>query len=294
MNEFPSEGEGVVVSWPTGVPAPYGYLIARDGPPEPSGLVADIVLDGGGLYLAACTEHLMVRVRLARADIPNVPVVQTGVTFRRGPVHGDLWEALVAHARAAMPNEVLLAVIAREPRDGETFLSSAGPYVLVEPQLDEAGTGAWQPQQTSGCSVRATPIADAIIEVHSHHAMGAYFSATDDRDETGRRVYGVLGRLNTAAPELAFRVATGCRPLMFEPVPFEHVFAGERGTFRDANFETSASADSATTSAHRRSARSPYRLLSRLLLVEMAEDLSAIRKLLEASQSARPNLISKG
>ena len=276
------------------MPSPYGYLVAHEGPPEPSGLVADIVLDGGGLYLAASTEHLAVRVRLARADIPKLPLSQTGVTLHRGPVHADLWEAVVASAQAAMPNEVLLAVIAREPRDGETFLASAGPYVLVEPQLDEAGTGAWQTQQTSGCSVRATPIPDAIVEIHSHHAMAAYFSATDDRDETGRRVYGVLGRINTAAPELAFRVATGCRPLLFEPVPFEHVFAGERGAFRDVNFETSASAESATTSVHRRSARSPYRLLSRLLLVEMAEDLLAIRELLEASQSTRPDSISQG
>jgi hypothetical protein len=194
VNEFLSEAEGVEVSWPTGIPAPYCYLVACDGPPAPCGLVADIVLDGGGLYLAASTEHLTVRVRLARADIPNLLVITMGVTLHRGPVHGDLWEAIVARARAAMPNEVLLAVIAREPRDGETFVASAGPYVLVEPQLDEAGTGAWQPQQASGCSVRATPIADAIVEVHSHHAMGAYSSATDDRDETGRRVYGVLGR----------------------------------------------------------------------------------------------------
>jgi Prokaryotic homologs of the JAB domain len=274
--------------------APYGYLVARDGPPEPCGLVADIVLDGGGLYLAASIEHLAVRVRIARADIPNLPVIATGITLRRGPVHGDLWEALVARACAAMPNEVVLAVIARDPRDGETFVASAGPYVLVEPQLDEAGTGAWQPQQTSGCSVRATPIADAIVEVHSHHAMGAYFSPTDDRDETCRRVYGVLGRLNTAAPELALRVSTGCRPLTFEPVPFEHVFDCKRGAFRDVHFETSASAESANTSEHRRSARSPYRLLSRLLLVEMAEDLSTIRALLEASQSARADSLPQG
>src|SRR5215472_12441874 len=107
--------------------APYGYLVAREGPPEPRGVVADIVLDGGGLYLAANTDHLAVRVRLARADIPNLPVVRTGVSLTHGRASGDLWEFLVARARAAMPNEVL-------------------------------------PQQASGCSVRATPIADAIIE----------------------------------------------------------------------------------------------------------------------------------
>ena len=59
------------------------------------------------------------------------------------------------------------------------FVAAAGPYALVEPQLDEAGTGDWQPQHASGCAVRATPIPDALVEVHSHHAMRAYFSATD-------------------------------------------------------------------------------------------------------------------
>lgn len=86
------------------MPSPYGYFVAHEGPPVPCGLVADIVLDGGGLYLAASTEHLAVRVRMARADIPNLPVIPTGVTLSRGPIHSNLWEALVARARAAVPN----------------------------------------------------------------------------------------------------------------------------------------------------------------------------------------------
>jgi hypothetical protein len=293
MSQFLPEGDWAVAAWPKGVPVPYGYLVARDGPPEPSGLVADIVLDGAGLYLVASTEHLAVRIRLARVIIPDLPVVPTGVTLTRGPIDPSLWEVLVARARAAMPDEVLLAVISREPREGEIFVSSAGPYTLVEPQLDEDGTGAWQPQQASGCSVRATPVADAVLEVHSHHAMGAYFSPTDDRDETGRRIYGVLGRLNSAAPELAFRVATGCKPHAFEPVPFEQVFAGERGTFRDVHFDATASPEVPTAHARPSGARRRYRLLSRLLLVEMAEDLAAIRELLEASPSTPAEPISR-
>jgi hypothetical protein len=38
------------MSWPEDVVPPYGYLEAYAGPPEPSGLIADVVLDG---YLAA-------------------------------------------------------------------------------------------------------------------------------------------------------------------------------------------------------------------------------------------------
>lgn len=34
-----------------------------------------------------------------------------------------------------------------------------------------------------------------IIELHSHHVMPARFSTTDDRDETGFRIYSVVGNL---------------------------------------------------------------------------------------------------
>ncbi len=84
--------------------------------------------------------------------------------------------------------------------------------------------------------MRATPIPDALVEVHSHHAMGAYFSATDDPDETARRVYGIMGRLDSPLPEIALRVATGCKPDAVEPVPFVQVFAVDLGDFPDIHF----------------------------------------------------------
>jgi hypothetical protein len=49
--------------------------------------------------------------------------------------------------------------------------------------------------------------ASALIELHSHHDMRAFFSSTDDRDETGFRVYAVIGRIFTC-PELLVRI--GC------------------------------------------------------------------------------------
>lgn len=46
----------------------------------------------------------------------------------------------------------------------------------------------------------------AILEIHSHHSMAARFSKDrDDKDETGFRLYGVVGRLDTA-PEIRMRV----------------------------------------------------------------------------------------
>jgi PRTRC genetic system protein A len=46
----------------------------------------------------------------------------------------------------------------------------------------------------------------AVAEIHSHAAMPAFFSSTDNADETGFRIYGVLGRVNTTKPEIQMRV----------------------------------------------------------------------------------------
>src|ERR1700730_17910318 len=143
------DGDQLPMSWPEAAPAPYAHLVAHDGPPEQLGLIADIVLDGAGLYLAAATPNLAIRVRLARAVVPDLPVVPMGVTLTQGPSDTCIWDALVQRSRATNPDEVLLAIIAREPADGELFVAAAGPYTLVEPQLDEPGTGGWQPPLAS-------------------------------------------------------------------------------------------------------------------------------------------------
>ena len=100
-----------------------------------------------------------------------------------------------------------------------------------------------QPRQaTELTAVRYRPIEDAVLEIHSHHRFAARFSRTDDADEQSLRVYGVLGRLGSDRPEVALRVgAYG----YFLPVPWEAVFDGERGVFRDPHFDPPAEPDRA-------------------------------------------------
>ena len=78
------------------------------------------------------------------------------------------------------------------------------------------------------------PLDHIVLEIHSHHRYPARFSATDDADEQRLCLYGVLGRLDRARPEVALRVGAYGH---FLPVPWETVFAGDRGAFRDASFE---------------------------------------------------------
>lgn len=63
----------------------------------------------------------------------------------------------------------------------------------------------------------------ALIEVHSHHNMGAFFSGTDDADETGFRLYGVIGLINCSSqvPELRLRVGVHSN---FWEIPADWVF----------------------------------------------------------------------
>jgi PRTRC genetic system protein A len=48
-----------------------------------------------------------------------------------------------------------------------------------------------------------------VLDIHSHNVMAAKFSATDDKDEKATRLYGVIGKLNQAIPEISFRASNG-------------------------------------------------------------------------------------
>jgi PRTRC genetic system protein A len=75
---------------------------------------------------------------------------------------------------------------------------------------DASGARLAMPPQERGVAfvrpIGPTPSYEtAVVEVHSHHGMAACFSSTDDADETGFRVFGVLGEIYTQ-PTLRVRV----------------------------------------------------------------------------------------
>ena len=47
------------------------------------------------------------------------------------------------------------------------------------------------------------------IDIHSHHIMTAFFSATDDADEKATRVYAVAGDVLSYFPEIRVRISNG-------------------------------------------------------------------------------------
>lgn len=53
--------------------------------------------------------------------------------------------------------------------------------------------------------------------IHSHNSMKAIFSAIDDQDERGTRLYLVIGRLERFFPEISARISCGGSFVPIEP-----------------------------------------------------------------------------
>jgi PRTRC genetic system protein A len=198
------------------------YLVARTSLPPRSGLAYDFVLARDGLYVVAGNAHLDVRVPVARCLVRGLVPLHAACTLRHGRLSAAFWdEALrIARVSAIVGHEMLLAVV-HEPGCG---------YRMVRP-----------PQVSGAARVVYRPTVGTVLELHSHHRLPAFFSRTDDADEQGLRLYGVLGRLDTARPEVALRVGAYGHYL---PLPWEAVFEGERGGgIRDVQFEQSEESD---------------------------------------------------
>ena len=179
-----------------------GYLVNH-----PAGLVGsqgvgfDYVLGAGGLYVQSESAHLTARVLVAPAEVRGLATVSEKLELAHGLIPAHLFELGLAWLLAAPGTERFFAI---------TWDGNA--YRLVMP-----------PQAGMGSSLSYQPPQGVIAEFHSHGRHRAFFSATDDGDEQGFKVYGVVGRLDTPAPELTLRVGIYGH---FAPLDWSQVFGG--------------------------------------------------------------------
>jgi len=96
-----------------------------------------------------------------------------------------------ANAYHNCPKEVLFHLVLED-----------GQWQLITPDQLQSQTSC-QPFDTSADSSTH----QALIEIHSHGNLLAYFSPTDDADEcSGFRIYGVLGNVREVRSEILLRV----------------------------------------------------------------------------------------
>ena len=179
-----------------------GYLVNHPGGiTGVQGIGYDYVLGSGGLYVQSESTHLAVRVLLVPCEVRGLAPVYEKVQLTHGPIPANLLELGLRWLRTDPDTERFFAVC----WDGRV-------YQLVVP-----------PQAGTPTSVAYRPPAGVVAEFHSHGTSPAFFSATDDRDEQGFRVYGVVGCLDTPRPELCLRLGVYGH---FAPVNWSQVIAG--------------------------------------------------------------------
>ena len=183
-------------------PGPVGYLVNHPGGlAGVQGIGYDYVLGSGGVYVQSRSADLGARVVVAPCEVRGLAPVAEKVALSHGPIPGRLFELGLGWFQADPDTERLFAV----RWDGDT-------YRLVVP-----------PQAGTDTSLAYLPPAGVVAEFHSHGSARAFFSATDDRDEQGFRIYGVVGRLNAPRPELRLRVGVYGH---FASVDWPQVFEG--------------------------------------------------------------------
>ena len=163
------------------------------------GVGYDYVLGAGGLYVQSESALLTARALVAQAQVRGLAPVPEKVTLAHGPIPAHLFELGLRWFQAVPDTERFFAV----GWDGDA-------YRLVVPA-----------QEGTGSSLTYRPPAGVIAEFHSHGRHRAFFSATDDGDEQGFRIYGVVGRLDTAQPELTLRLGIYGH---FAPLHWRQVF----------------------------------------------------------------------
>lgn len=133
------------------------------------------------------------------APTPPTPGLAQLVPHARSTVQpdripGGLLTALLDHARRAGSSDA----IAR-PIEQQYFITYRQglpqPFRLAVPQQDASAARVSYTMPHHG---------QRLIDIHSHHSMPAFFSSTDDRDDTGLSISAVVGQIFDQ-PEIAIR-----------------------------------------------------------------------------------------
>ena len=183
-------------------PGPVGYLVNHPGGLAGThGIGYDYVLGCGGLYVQSRSAHLTARVLVAPGEVRGLAHVAEKVDLAHGPIPSGLFEVGLRWFQNTPDTERFFAV----RWDGRAY------RLVVPPQVGTATRLAY------------VPPSGVVAEFHSHGGSRAFFSATDDQDEQGFRIYGVVGRLDAPRPELSLRVGVYGH---FAPVDWPQVFDG--------------------------------------------------------------------
>ena len=151
---------------------PVGYLVNHDDHMTGErGIGLDYVMAKNGLFVTAENDQMAAWVQVADAEVRGLGELSPVVMLTHGKIPGEYFE-------------LALAFLLAEP-DIETYVAITwedGQYAVHVPDQDQ-GAAHLKYQRPE----------NVVFEMHSHPGMSARFSGTDNADETGLGIYGVVG-----------------------------------------------------------------------------------------------------
>lgn len=208
---------------PVRFPNLVGHVLATSTDLSPQQASAyDYVIAANGVFLRAHNPYLFVLMPLhifAKVPIRGLVMLTPSISLRHARLPRTLLDAVLADARQQINAEghlveALYFFALTRSEQGDRFTVTKPPQ--------SAGVG-----HVIHLHVPQTPPHDeppVLLEFHTHGAMSAFWSGTDNRDEQGFRFYAVAGRLNSATPAIRLRLGVYGHfwelPLatLFEPV----------------------------------------------------------------------------
>lgn len=180
--------------------SPVGYLIKRkDGLEGERGVYYDYVMASNGLFIEAEGKLIAARVPVAECEVRGLAPLEPKVVLRHGRIPQRLFDLAISVMMVDVTKERYVAVSWND-----------GYHIYTPEQKIEEAKVEYQ-------------MGDSIaLDLHSHGKVEAMFSLKDNKDETGMKLYGVVGNLDKS-PVVQLRVGVYG---YFYPVPWGDVFDG--------------------------------------------------------------------
>ncbi len=180
----------------------YEFAVGNWQPQWQDGLMYKYVVGKNGIFVQAERPGLQTMIWIAATLLPVRGLMKLApfVWIRRVPK--EIVMAMLHASYVVRPNEIL-------------FYLLPNPWRVMSPD-QIATSSSVKPSDPFDPAARR-----ALIEVHSHHTMAPFFSHTDDRDETGFKIYAVIGHIDRKRAAIRTRVGIYGH---FQEIPSSWVF----------------------------------------------------------------------
>ena len=179
------------------IPKLVEYRVAFPGLPLPpiEASLYEYVMAGNGVFIRGARREFQAQYCIAPFAVRGLPELEPSLGLKESRVPREIVAEMLRRSRSARDTKGEPCEIVFHLEFNET-----GVWQLHVPSQQQSPRRA-KPSDDSPVSSYAR----ACIEVHSHVDMHASFSALDDQDEQGFRIYAVIGCISKT-PVMRVRV----------------------------------------------------------------------------------------